>query len=52
MKTYSEQSNFDVGVLVGDSTFHFFEFKDLGKIKLDRDKKITINGTVSNFTVD
>ena len=48
----ADQSDFDVGILVGDSTFHFFEFKDLGKIKLDRDKKIKIDGKILNFAVD
>ena len=38
--TGTEGEQFDVGVLVGDSTFHFFAFEGLGKVSLARDQRL------------
>ena len=48
----ADEAQFDVGVLVGKSTFHFFEFEGLGKVSLLREN-ISLDGSaILDFAVD
>ena len=47
------EENFDIGVLVGDNQFHFFELEDLGGVNLAKEKAITLEDQViTKFAVD
>ena len=45
-------SSYDIGVLVGRSTFHFYEFRALGTTRLAKDKSIRVNGSIIDFSQD
>ena len=47
-----EEGAYDVGVLVGDSTFHFFEFEGLGKVRRAPGGGLVVDGRIPHFAVD
>ena len=49
-----DSQQYDIGVLIGASTFRFYKFLDLGKIKLCKglEDTIQIKGKIIDFQVD
>ena len=44
--------SYDIGVLVGNSTFEFYEFMTLGKIHLAKSKAVYVKGKILDFAQD